>query len=242
MPVKTFELPDIGTVNVYKRRGCKNIRLSIGHEGRVRVTVPAWSSYNTGLKFALQKREWVAKNINGLKSLLVNNQRIGKHHALEFVPRPGQALRTLVNRTNVFVYYDDSKLPSEQSIQQAAYNAAKRALYSQAQELLPQRVEQLATKHDYQYKALKIRHLKSRWGSCSSRSEITLNYYLMQLPWELIDYVLLHELAHTKQLNHSTKFWAEVTACMPDYRTKRQKLKSYQPSVLNFDNRDKDPA
>lgn len=77
-----------------------------------------------------------------------------------------------------------------------------------AREYLPQRLNQLATSHGFEYRKVTLRKAKSRWGSCSSRNDISLNIMLMQLPHHLIDFVLLHELCHTIHHNHSPQFHA----------------------------------
>jgi len=76
-----------------------------------------------------------------------------------------------------------------------------------SQTLLPDRTKQLAGKFGFYYSMVKIQSSKSRWGSCSRERSINLSFYLMLLPSHLIDYVILHELCHTKEMNHSEKFW-----------------------------------
>src|SRR5213075_157516 len=88
-----------------------------------------------------------------------------------------------------------SNLPLESvDVQAKAQKAAERALKVEAENLLPQRLKILAERHNFSYKDVKIRKLTSRWGSCSNAKNIRLSYYLIQLPWPMIDYVLLHEL------------------------------------------------
>lgn len=82
------------------------------------------------------------------------------------------------------------------------------ALRRNAKIVLPPRLYMLSMKHGLPYDQLKINSSKGRWGSCSAKKHINLSCYLMLLPSHLIDYVLLHELAHTKEMNHSEKFWA----------------------------------
>ncbi|MGZ6005017.1 MAG: M48 family metallopeptidase, partial [Candidatus Saccharimonadales bacterium] len=116
-------------------------------------------------------------------------------------------------------------------VQAKALIGCERALRQEAETLLPQRLKQLADKHDYSYTGVDIKKLKSRWGSCNQHHHISLNLYLMMLPWALIDYVLLHELNHTKHLNHSPSFWTEIETKMPHAKQLRKQLRAFQPSL-----------
>jgi predicted metal-dependent hydrolase len=80
-------------------------------------------------------------------------------------------------------------------------------LRRQAKEYLPEELERLSKTHGFTYREVKIRKSKTRWGSCSSKGTINLSFYLMLLPQHLIEYVLLHELCHTVEMNHSIAFW-----------------------------------
>jgi predicted metal-dependent hydrolase len=77
-----------------------------------------------------------------------------------------------------------------------------------AKAVLPVKVEELAKNYGFKYQTVRINKGKTRWGSCSSRGSINLSLYLMQLPPHLIEYVILHELCHTIEMNHSLRFWA----------------------------------
>jgi predicted metal-dependent hydrolase len=80
----------------------------------------------------------------------------------------------------------------------------------EAREYLPGRVAKLSEMHGYRISGLKIRKMKTRWGSCTSRKSINLNSWLMMVPEPLRDYVILHELAHTRFPNHGSQFWKEL--------------------------------
>ena len=75
------------------------------------------------------------------------------------------------------------------------------------------------------YNRIFIKEQKTRWGSCSSLGNLNFNWKLILLDEELLDYVVVHELAHRKQMNHSPTFWAEVERALPDYRERRRRLK-----------------
>jgi predicted metal-dependent hydrolase len=92
---------------------------------------------------------------------------------------------------------------------------------------LPPRVLELAARHGLTVRRITVRNQKSRWGSCSRRGTISLNWRLIQTPAFVSDYICLHELVHLWQMNHSPKFWREMERVCPDYRLARQWLKEH---------------
>ncbi|HWQ77625.1 MAG TPA: SprT family zinc-dependent metalloprotease [Anaerovoracaceae bacterium] len=78
---------------------------------------------------------------------------------------------------------------------------------------------------------IKVNGAKSRWGSCNRKGSINFTYRLLLAPEELTDYVVVHELAHLKEMNHSAKFWSIVEQTMPDYRARRKKLREFERQV-----------
>ena len=110
-----------------------------------------------------------------------------------------------------------SKVPvSEQEI---------RELTELAKQVIPQRVAFFAGQMGVTYGRITIRNQKTRWGSCSQAGNLNFNCRLMKMPPEVLDYVVVHELCHRKQMNHSRAFWEEVEKVLPDYRVTRQWLK-----------------
>ena len=93
---------------------------------------------------------------------------------------------------------------------------------------LGKRLSELAKEHKFQYNKVSIRSQRTRWGSCSSKNNISLNMKLLHLPDQLIDYILLHELVHTRVKNHSQDFWSELETIVPNARTVDRQLRDYQ--------------
>lgn len=232
MPAKYVEVPGVGRVALYKRLGVRSVKLSIAHDGAVRVTLPKWAPYRLGVEFAKNKSGWI-KSKRRPKVVLHSGDRVGKAHRFIFENRDDLVTPTTrITGTDIKISFSKHLLPESTAVQSVAEKAAIRALKKEAEQLLPQRLNTLADLHGFIYRSVGVKRLKSRWGSCNEQKDIVLNCYLMQLPWHLIDYVLLHELVHTKVLRHGSPFWSELSKYTKDLDRIRKEMKAYQPALL----------
>ena len=231
MPNKLLQFPGIGEVVFVKRRNSKNLRLTINGRGQVKVSMPQWAPYALGVVFVKSRRDWIVQRIDKQKlPQLHPGARIGRQHRLLFIRQPG--LRRDHTRVANYRITITSSLPYEsESVQAIAYTACERALKKEAQTILPPQLKEHSRRHGYRYGKVRIKKLTSRWGSCSAKNDISLSYFLVQLPAELIDYVILHELIHTKYLNHGPDFWAAFTRALPPARRLQKQIRAYHPRV-----------
>src|SRR3989338_9320393 len=95
---------------------------------------------------------------------------------------------------------------------------------SNAFKLAKSRADYFSVEHNFSYKEISIRNQKTRWGSCSSKGNLNFNYGIVFLPAKLLNYVILHEMCHLKEMNHSKKFWRLMEEIMPDYLERRKEL------------------
>lgn len=230
MAVKVIDVPNIGSVSFQKRRGARSIRLKIGLNGRVVVTQPFFVPYRTAINFVQKHADWIISEQQTRSVQLHDGLLVGRTHILrfEYDPHATQA-KSRVGAAKITVRH---RLPSEdETVQQVAQKAAIRALKQQAAHFLPKRLKDIAAAEGYDYSGCSLKQLTGRWGSCDQNKHITLNIFLMELPTELIDYVILHELAHTRALHHGPDFWKEFEAHLPDAKVRRKLMKQYHPAV-----------
>jgi len=99
-------------------------------------------------------------------------------------------------------------------------------LKEEARNFVSRRVEYFNQHYNFEYKRISIRNQKSRWGSCSVRKNLNYNFRILLLPQDLADYIIVHELCHLKEMNHSKRFWKLVGKIVPDYKEMRKKLRN----------------
>lgn len=224
MNSRTEYIDGIGEIKITKKRGLKRISMRLHPSGQVRVSVPYVFTFSAGVKFAQQHQDWISKQrVKSVAFTYYDGMAIGKKHKICIVESRSSTIR--IKEGNIYINKNSS--PDDLEVKKSI----KRALNLEAKEVLPERLQYLADKYGFKYEGVIIKPMKSRWGACSSSKYITLNCYLMMLPWVLIDYVLVHELAHTKQMNHSAAFWEEVAAHIENYKELRKQLRIIQPQV-----------
>ena len=106
-------------------------------------------------------------------------------------------------------------------------------LSSQAKQIIPVRTAHFANQMGVTYGRITIRSQHTRWGSCSAVGNLNFNCLLMLIPPEVLDYVIVHELCHRKEMNHSPRFWAEVEKVLPDYRLRKAWLKEHGSALIS---------
>ena len=229
---KSVYVESLGSeVIIARRKGTRSLRLAVKSDGTIRVTVPYALSEKQALKFLEQKADWITKH-HKKPFILEHGAHIGKSHRLQFEKLAIETIKTRLAPNTITIKIPLDKNWNDTEVQIIAKKACERALKKESENLLPQRLLFLATTHGISYKSCTIKKLKSRWGSCDSIKHITLNSYLIQLDWKLIDYVILHELAHTKHQHHQSEFWSYLTLLLPDCRERRKQLKQMPTDIL----------
>ncbi|MDO4780887.1 MAG: SprT family zinc-dependent metalloprotease [Candidatus Saccharibacteria bacterium] len=220
----------LGDITLVRRVLASRIRAKIAPNGTITITAPQGTPTALVRLFLRSSRRQLQSLIDQHQAAFSyrKSQPIGKSHRLLIEHGP-----TLVTTTgtSIVVRAPDEAALTSAPFQQRIRRAVIAALQKEAKSYLPRRLRHLADEHQFLYKTTRIMHASSRWGSCSSRGTISLNIALMTLPFELIDYVLIHELCHTRHMDHSAAFWREVAAIDPRYKTHRQLLKSHTPYV-----------
>lgn len=224
--------PQLPTYEVRVSDRAKHVSIRVSHLGTVEVVIPRGFDRTKVPEIVKTRQEWIRKTTRKVES---ERQRFRAEPAGALPDR--LILRALSEEWQV-IYKPTggdrlTLRPSKEktlSLSGATHNedlcrdVLRRWLTHQAQQHLSRWLQQLSQETRLSFNKVSIRGQKTRWGSCSDRQSISLNYKLLFLPPELVRYVLIHELCHTVQMNHSRKFWQLVAKKEPDYERLDQEV------------------
>lgn len=209
----------------------KTIALTVDSRGRTVVKAPLNAPKSVIDDFVTSKSDWIKRH--SAKAEDLNSKRLQTLSSPpEYLPLMGGECKVV--NTQPYGYYDGLfHLPENMALEKILPYVRK--LYASiAKDTLAARTRLLADRMGVQISSVKINSAKTRWGSCSARANINLSYKLIAADIKLIDYVIVHELCHVNQMNHSPEFWAKVEAVIPDYKQRREQLKEVQEILAQF--------
>lgn len=194
--------------------------LRLQSDGVARVTIPRRGSIRAATEFALRNIGWLEQQIQRLAAQpkIATEWKVGSE-----VYFRGELVKIELGTAGQIRFGPELLNLRDGSVD--LRSVIQKRLRALATRELPLRVMELAVLHDINVSRVTVRNQKSRWGSCSRRATISLNWRLIQTPDFVRDYIILHELAHRRQMNHSDKFWQEVERLCPDYLTAERWLK-----------------
>ena len=206
------------------------LSLTIGPETGLIVTVPRRAQQSAITVFLKRHERWILRQIERLESIAVQIPRRWPYGST--LPYRGAEHRVLLEETkraSQVVYAIDQALVvhMRRVTIEGARRLLKRCYMAQAPQHLTGRSAAFGHQFGIQWKRLTVRDQRRRWGSCSVGGCLTFNYRLVMAPDDISDYVVLHELMHRRELNHSRKFWALVAAACPEYRQRRTWLSTF---------------
>lgn len=224
---------EFGEVRIKTVRTSRHVRLRVDASGQLVATIPHKRALGTLQKLLNDSRSELRPIIEQAKEsqpkLYENGQKIGASHSIHFIESATSTPRGSIKGREIHITMPAHTDITNDEVQNTARRTVRRALQQQAESYLPRQLRYLAEQHGFVYSQVTFGNAKGRWGSCTSKGVIRLNIALMKLPLGLIDYVLIHELAHTKELNHSSRFWSIVEAAYPHYKSARKQLKQFNP-------------
>ncbi|MFT3894347.1 MAG: SprT family zinc-dependent metalloprotease [Anaerolineales bacterium] len=220
------------TININRliRSKRRTIALIVERDGSVTVRAPLKMSAKAIEEFVVKHADWVEK-----KQIEVANiapEKTKQYEAGERFLFLGQEypLEIVKSARKKLVLEDAFKLAeSEKENAEAVFRHWYR---KQAAKIILERVALFAERYQLAVGTIRITSARTRWGSCSPKNNLSFSWRLVLTPPDVIDYVVIHELAHTVHHNHSKRFWKLVEKWMPDYKERRKQLRTYGKEIM----------
>lgn len=235
---KIYEHKDFGKVRMIKSPRARRISISAKPFQPLRITLPVFESFSRAEGFLKEKEKWIQKTQDKISKLedqyTLFNEDTHFHtreHELKVVRSDLDVPKVILKDKEILVRLteeSDIHLPEIQDMIRWGIQAAWR---KEAKKYLPVRLNELAGKHQLSYSRVTIKNNRSRWGSCSQKNNINLSLHLMRLPDHLIDYILLHELAHTLHKNHGRRFWRSLEKICPNAKSLDKEMRGYRMEI-----------
>lgn len=222
---------------VLKRSARRSIGFAIDSTG-LTITAPRWVTLADIETAITEKQRWIFTKLIEWQTRVEQRAlpKIDWKDGAE-VPYLGQPVRVTLGAPHGTLAFSAEHaalqlpLPLQADPQQIK-DRVQGWLQGEAKRLFGERLAIYAQKLGVNYRAYALSSAATRWGSCSSDGKIRLNWRLIHFPLSIIDYVVAHELAHLREMNHSPRFWQTVESIFPEFREARQTLKSHPPELL----------
>jgi predicted metal-dependent hydrolase len=208
------------TVHFVRRRGTRRYILRVLPDGSLRVTLPWWGSKREARAFVAAQAGWVARQRFRRLDVPDRRWRVG-----DVVLVDGEPALLAIDTADPPAIRCASEVVAPVPDGDDLRPVIECWLRRRALERLPDELRVLADRHGVTVTRVSVRNQQSRWGSCSRRGTISLNWRLVQAPPFVREYVLVHELMHRRELNHSARFWRHVAAACPRYVEARRWLR-----------------
>lgn len=238
MSEKTRHINGIGEVIFRKSKRARFMNITVRPFEGVKVSVPMWMSFDNSEQILMEKGSWVSRHLEKMKEIEKQQTEFDENllyktrdHTLVLKKANRKTVSIRLSKGKINVTYPDKWKKDSKELQSAIRKGIGRALRKEANTYVPAKTKELAKKYGFAYNKLTMKNIKSRWGSCSNKNNINLNIHLMRLPNELIDYVILHELAHTVEHNHRKKFWDLLDAVTGGAKVLDRQLKKYRIGI-----------
>ena len=210
----------------------RTLALEISADASLIVRAPKRLSEKKINLFVLEKEKWITQKIKEVKQQLEDKKSFEfKENEMHTFLNEQYPIKIIEKQKIPLLFFQNSFYLSD--LEQNPQEAFEKLYIAQAKDWISKRVSHFATAHNLEFKNIKINKAKTRWGSCSHINNLNFNYRLILAPEYVLDYVVIHELAHTVHKNHSSNFWDFVEIMMPEYKKEKNWLKKNGSALIN---------
>lgn len=232
--------PQASPIRIRRSLKAKRLRLAV-KPGLIELVIPRGATEAQAMAFLSRHRSWAENKLKEFDrkaaqfptpSSFVDASTLpwrGRELPLLIKDSPGARVRVAVNDGAVSI-----SLPGR--LKENREEIAKRAFYAWTRQWLRKEAGVLIARHapmfDLRPREIRVKSMKTRWGSCGPRNDINLNWLLALAPESVLEYVVVHELCHIRERNHSSSFWSLVARHLPDYERERRWLRAHGAELM----------
>jgi len=231
---KIIEIDGLGELCLKKDIRFKRLSLRMAPNKGIWINIPPQLDWQTAIDFAHTHKDWIIKNSSRIlakerQNIFFDSETVfkTKYHELRMNPCGVNQVKASVKKGLIEVNYPENFDLKTEGFQNFIKKMIIETLRKEAKLVLPKRLGELAQRFGFKFNKVSVRNASTRWGSCSGDNNISLNLHLMRLPEHLIDMVLLHELCHTVEKNHSKAFWNLLDKVCNNVPAKKKEMKAY---------------
>ena len=229
--LESVSVAGVSRCHLRRSMRAKRIRIELRPDRSLLIVIPSGTREDQWLAFVLSQRQWIERNLQKKTALQRHGRQIDKpgfpstidllcrQQKYHISRHDGTQNRRIVVAETLRLY---CKSPTEKQL----FQNLRCWLMTQAREEFSARLDGISKTTGLEWNRLSIRGQKTRWGSCSVQGNISLNFKMLFLPSDLVDHVLLHELVHTREMNHSHRFWALMKKFDPNCDQHRAELRT----------------
>ncbi len=241
MNEKNLHVAGLGDVRLVRKVRSRRLRIAVKSSGEIVVSIPWVLSFSNGEAFLKEKMDWVVKTRLRLEKqrparVPLQPGELFSTRGLKYLVLPAKTERVKIRfkpeGQTVVIGYPETESLQNLEILHKIKLSAEGVLRYEAKRYLPGRTRELANLLGYSFKAVTIKNNKTNWGSCSSLKNINLNLHLMRLPDRVIDYIIVHELVHTKIPNHGPSFKERLLKHFTDGPELDKTIKKLRPDLF----------
>lgn len=224
-------------INFRRSKRAKRLKLQLNHSGEFAVVAPWMVPKKLVQVFINQNSDWIQKQSAQLVAREIDHPKFTYRSGdqfyyfgerIELVVKPcikkRPSIKVREDKMMISLYSEVSKSEGIQMIKKTI----EKFYRQKAEEVIHDRLQYFNEFYSFRYNRVTLRDQKTRWGSCSSKGNLNFNWRLIMAPIEVIDYVVVHELCHLKEMNHSRRYWALVEKTTPDHKRWRKWLRDNQ--------------
>lgn len=212
---------------ILERKNVKHARIRVSENLSVRVLVPENFDSTDIEKLLMKKQNWIDKTLNKFKGKtekikLNDNQILLFGNKYNYFYRAEFHNKVVVNQEHKTIQSKTNLLDKDELLKWYKRFAKRH---------ITKRLTEIAKEHKFKYNKVFIRDQRTKWGNCSADKNLSFNWRLIKTPHFVIDYLIFHELVHTRTMNHTNKFWTELRSLYPEYQQAIKWLDKYGNSL-----------